>query len=274
MENELDQNDPTLTKAFERVKPDLEAMPADKIQPIRHDITAAIVLALGCLPKLRSLRRAIVSRFGEAGARYVDRLETDANACSWAHARHLPTLHGRDLEELAGHLSQVRAVFLFEVQALIALGVVNGSAIAELVGGTSYKGLYLDVAQLVAVLRAHWAVAEAKTGVTALELDRAEASAAAFATALGENEQGAASSPTADTRRRAYTRFVETYSEIRRQVTFLRWELGDADEFAPPLGASRSSKPDTEAELPPVVLPSNGLPIRPGMPGAPPFVTG
>lgn len=272
MDTRFDPNDPTLTKAFDRVRPELDAMSPDRIQPIRHDITAAIVLAMGTAPKVRALRGLVVAKFGEDAARFIDRMETTANACSWAHARHLPTLHGRDVEEMAGELSQVRSILSLEVQALIARGVVSGSALAELVGGTSYKGLYLDVVQLVAVLRSHWARAEAQTGVTGLELDRAEALATAFSTTLGENEQGALSSPTAEMRRRAYTLFVETYSEVRRQVTFLRWEIGDADDIAPPLGAGRgSSKDDEEPVAMPAPTPTNGQTPGPGMPGAPAF---
>ena len=97
--------------------------------------------------------------------------------------------------------------------------------------------------------------------------------ATAFSTTLGENEQNALSTPSADMRRRAYTRFVETYSEVRRQATLFRWDTEDVDDYAPTLGSRTSQKPgEDEAAMlmPPVLQPNTTVPA-PGMPGAPAF---
>lgn len=271
MENRFDPRDPAYTKAYDEVKTELEAIPAEKVLPIRHDILAAIFLALGTLPKTRDLRRLALAKFGEASARFIDRLETDARACGWAHAIHLTSLHGKDVEEMAGRLSQLRTILLLEVEGLIARGLLGPSVVAELVGGTSYKGLCLDVLQLASLLRRGWTELSAFTGVTSAELDEAESLANAFATTLGENEQAGASSSTADMRRRAYTRLVETYSQVRRLATFFYWERGTADEIVPPLGAGRSSKSDDEPEVVLAVQVPGKPVIAPGMPGAPPF---
>lgn len=303
-----DPNQPIYTQAFDEVHAELEAMAPEAIEPIRYDIMSAVVIALGVVPMAKRLRSAIAAKFGEEAAKNVDRLEVFARACAKAHALHLTTLHGTDLEEMAGSLGQIRTVLTLEVQALIGQKKLPASVVSELVGGTSYRGLCLDVLQLVSALRHAWTDVASHTGVTVLELDRAEALANAFTTALGQNEQGAASSPTADMRRRAYTRFVRTYSEVRRYVTYFRWEEGDADELAPPFGAGRSRRtddetptdaptdaPTTEVTGAPVTgAPVTGAPVtgapaapgettnvvtppapvRPGMPGAPPFATG
>ena len=279
-----DPNQPIYTQAFDAVRPELEAMPPERVEPIRHDIMAAIILALGTVPNARRLRPQVVAQFGEAAAQHIDRLEVVARACGKAHALHLTTLHGTDVEAMAGQLSQTRSVLLHEVEALIQSAALPSSIVGELVGGTSYRGMCLDVLQLVSALRHGWAAVSAQTGVSTLELDQAEALANAFATTLGENEQGSVGSPTADMRRRAYTLFVHTHSEVRRLVTFFRFDAGDADTLAPPLGSNRArtrSSSDTDAEptelVTPDVVPTPVVAtpdVDPGMPGAPPLAVG
>lgn len=261
----FDLEDPAYTRALEAVRPELDAMlPAD-VTPIRYDIMTIVVAALGALPRVRPLRPLAAARFGEEAAGCIDRLETDARACTLAQARHLTTLHGTDVEEMAGRLQRVRSILLPEVRALVGARLLSPSVTAELAGGTSYKGLCLDVLQLVSALRSEWAAVSGRTGVTGAELDQAEALASAFSTVLGESEVGSFASPTAELRRRAYSRFVRTYGQVRRLVTFFRWEAGDADEVLPPLGAGRSRGADDEPPAPSFP----GAP--PGMPGASPL---
>jgi hypothetical protein len=273
MDTRFDAHQPLATQAYEAVRPELEAMRPEDVEPIRHDIMDAMVTALGAAAKVQGLRERARAKFGEEAAQVIDRLESDARACGKAHAIHLLTLHGTDVDDMAGRLSQTRAVLLLEVQALIAIGALPSVVVAELIGGTSYKGLCLDVLQLTTALRAKWPEVESKTGVTLLEVDQAEALAARFSTVIGENEQGTVSSPTADMRRRAYTRFVRTYDEVRRLATFFHWETGDADTVLPPLGANRrTSAPADEVESS-VGTPASQTPVAPGMPGGSPFIT-
>jgi hypothetical protein len=49
-------------------------------------------------------------------------------------------------------------------------------------------------------------------------------------------------------RQQAYTQFVKTYDQVRRVVSFLRWDDGDADDIAPSLYAGRSSKKKPEVD--------------------------
>ncbi|WP_200850180.1 hypothetical protein, partial [Klebsiella pneumoniae] len=64
-------------------------------------------------------------------------------------------------------------------------------------------------------------------------------------TTLGENLQAdSSSSPSGELRRRAYSVFVQTYDEVRRAMTYVRWEEDDVDEIVPSLYAGRSRKKD------------------------------
>lgn len=229
----IENHKPYFSQSLTELTPELLAMRVEDVLPIRHDIHAAVNVALGAMRRLRQEQERVRARFGDAAAAYIDRIELTARAAAHAHAMHLTSLHGADTEVMAGRLTQLRAVLTLEVQALIARGLVPASVLAELVGGTSYKGLSLDVLQLVAILRR--TEAQAKTGVTTAELDLTETLANAFTTALGEEHVGSDTSETAEMRRRAYTLFFRTYEEARRQVAFLHWKDGRADDIAPPL---------------------------------------
>lgn len=51
-------------------------------------------------------------------------------------------------------------------------------------------------------------------------------------------------------RQQAYTLFVNAYDQIRRAISFLRWDQGDADEIAPSLFGGKKRRAATEAEPP------------------------
>lgn len=112
------------------------------------------------------------------------------------------------------------------------------------------------------------------------DVEQASADAEAFLTALGIRNQPDSGKLEAQLRDRAYTVLVRTYDEVRRLLAFLRWEEGDADRIAPSLFAGRSARkreavptgdmPTEESASP--LAPPPATPVRPGLPGADPFV--
>ena len=232
--------------------------------------------------RYRRLARAARIADPRGGSLHFDRLEPAARACIQAHAEHLIMLHGADVAEMLAALGDRRDILLLEAQSLVQKKKMAGSLLAELVGGNGYRAMAFDVVQLVGAFRQGWASIAPLTPVTSIELDQAEALANAVVTTLGENAQADSSaSPSADLRRRAYTYFVQTYDEVRRAISYLRSEVGDADDIAPALFTGRSTRrshddtPDVGTEdTVPVVTPTNGAgPVTPGMPGGSPFVS-
>jgi hypothetical protein len=284
-----DPNLPAFYRALDEVRPELEAIPSEQLLPIRVDVMTAAIGALGVAADVKPFRDRVAAELGEPVARYLDRLEGTARACSVAHAQHLMELRGEEVAELIERLSQTRRVLLLEAQGLVSQKLLRGSVLAELVGGTGYHALCLDVLQLVSALRAEWATIAGRTPVTALELDQADALANAVATTLGENERGASSSISAEMRQRAYTLFVRTYEEVRRAMTFIRWKEDDVDDIVPSLYAGKSAKskkaddkgkgddgsqPIQGATPHTSPSPTSGpAPVAPGMPGGSPFVS-
>lgn len=108
--------------------------------------------------------------------------------------------------------------------------------------------------------------------------------------AAGAKEQApAAGIEAAEIRSKIYTQFINCYDQIRRVVTYVRWDADDIDDFAPSLfagrGGSARKSPAAEPELDETEVPAkaaetaashadNDAKIPVGMPGASPFING
>ena len=274
MNQPYDTRLPSYSLALDALRIELEQIPESRLETIRLDPAEAIPLALGVSANVKRFEAEVVRLFGETAGRHIGRLELTARAFGRAHANHVIALHGKDVADMADDLARLRRVLLVEAQSLVAQKRLSSAVLAELAGGNGYKAMCLDVVQLVAAFRADWAGLESATPVTSPELDHAEALSNALFTTIGENEHAVSSSPTAAMRQRAYTLFVRTYDEVRRLVTYLRWDEDDADEIAPSLFSRRKSH-DGDDEVEPVVTPAlnGGAPVHPGMPGGSPFAT-
>lgn len=263
------------TQDLADVREELERIPASECVPINLDVRAAVFTARGVVPAVALLRAEIAAALGEEQAVFVDRLDLVARAAGAAYAQHEVLGTPPQLEPLSAEVVAARQTLLLNAQSLVARKLVEAGKLGGLRGSVGYRNQYLDVLQLVALFRNEWASLEAHTAVTAVELDRAEALANELARAVGMREQtDPATSPTALLRDRAWTLFVRTYDEVRRAVVWLRWREEDADAIAPSLWQGRGGRPAgrPESESAPSLAPT-GSPIRPGMPGASPFVS-
>lgn len=261
------------TQDLADVRGELERIAASDCVPINLDVRAAVFTARGVVPKVVPLRAEIARWLGEEQAAYVDHLDQAARAAGAAYAQHASLGNPAELEPISVEVAAVRETLLLRAESLVARGVVDGEKLGGLRGAAGYKNQYLDVLQLVAVFRSDWSRIEPHTSVTAADLDRAEGLANELSAAVGRVEQDQpASSPTALLRDRAWTHFVRTYDEVRRAVVWLRDAEEDADQIAPSLWAGRGGRASDDAVVPLPVAPT-GTPIRPGMPGSPPFAT-
>jgi hypothetical protein len=288
----IDMTTTTFTGALARIKDELLAIPIHKLRTINVDIAAAVVTIFGTLPMLRSLRPAIVAELGERHAAPIDRLELDAQAMGQAHAACLIAATSTAVQALSDEVVATREVLFADATAGVKRKLIAPSELAELRGNVGFRNQVLDLLQLIAIFRKHWAALEPRTGVKPADLDQAEQLAQRFVNALGEREQAQSSSTErTELSQRAFTNCVNTYDLVRRAVTFLRWAEGDADSIVPSLWAGRGGRrPDdattpTNTPTPVVVTPVIGTPIvadpaapaappiAPGLPGNSPFIT-
>lgn len=227
--------------ALDELSEELARIPAAKLVAVNRDVTAAAIVAIGAAPEVRRFRAEMVAQFGEEKASLVDRLEMIARAAAAAQGQHEAFSTGEDLLPLAEAVRDVRANLVAEVQSLISRRRIAKSALDRLRQSHGYRSQIADVLLLVSVLQHAWPSISGVTGLKLADLHHAEAVANELATAVGFRDQGAASS-TADLRQRAFTHLVRTYDGIRRMITYLRWEEGDADRIAPSFYAGRKGR--------------------------------
>lgn len=183
----------------------------------------------------------------------------------------------------------MRAILAADTNALATRGIVDGTKLSDLRSGTGYLDVASDLGTLVIILRENWQKVSANSGISAAELDSAEALSERLTIAYAGRSQGTTKlTEASDDRQRAFTLFVNAYDQARRAVTFLHWGEDVADKLVPSLwkgrgGRGGSSKDDSQA--PPVNGPgpaspaapspvqgtTPAAPAGPGMPGGSPF---
>jgi hypothetical protein len=270
------RDDLVAPQAVDLALPELLALDPRDLLPVNVDVGSASLVVLGAAAQIQSYRDQLVTKFGEEEAKAVDRLQLLAQVALEAHATHRQLVDlGVDVLALSNQVVEARHVLLAEVRALIARKVLSAGVIGELQGTHGYKNQCLDVLQLVSLMKRNWTLIQSKTGLPMEDIDRAEALAHQLALALGVREQGPRS-PSGDLRQRAYTLLATTYDDARRMITYLRWKERDADRIAPSLFRGRSNGRRASIAEPIAFRPEAGgedVPA-PGMPGAPPFISG
>lgn len=239
---------------FESVRPEMDALNADELVPIKLDLSAAVTTVLGVLPELRALRNQIVEELPAFNLARFDKLEAYALALAHAHAVFLSTTQPPDnLEELVESALERRETLLAEVKLLVQHGIVNDEPLARLKGAKGYKNIASDLMVLTDVLRQAWPRIEGKIFTSAQDLDGALGASRRLLRVVGVRERAPAQVADAMERRvRAFTLLARAYEDARRAVTYLRAAAGDADAIAPSLypGRPRPRKSAVDAREP------------------------
>ncbi len=254
--DEADEASAVGAAAFARVRADIEALPAEQARRINVYVPTAVAIALGVLPKLSTLREAMLALPG--GAAGLDKLQDYALAALYAHALTLPFGEGDTrLRALLAEAAPLRERLLASAELLARFGLFDATHVAAIRNGTGYLDTAQDLTALASLFLSSWAEIGAKTPLTLDEIERAEKLGPLLVVAFGRRLQGTdgAGDPSEAHERlvRAYTLFFNAYDHCRRAVTFLRWGEGDVGDFAPTLKQSqrrRGGAPDDEAEGP------------------------
>jgi hypothetical protein len=280
--------------AYERLSPELAAVPHGELVPINVDVPTAITTVLGAMPEITALRPRVVAELPQFDIAKFDRMQDYALALGHAQAIYLAASEPQEaLPELAEQAYKAREQLASDATALSNRGFIDGKKLAELKGGTGYRSVAFDLFALVTMLREKWSAISGKTALAPAELDTAEQLADRLITAVGQREQAPAVVGVAsENRQRAFTLFVKAYDDVRRAVAFLRWHEADAESIAPSIYAGRNggSRRKSNAEQPSVgtdtpAAPAPGpsgsvstdVPATPagtGLPGSSPFVNG
>jgi hypothetical protein len=269
-------------EAFQRVLPELRALPETEYVQIHLDIPAAVAQALGVIPEIRAIR-PLVERLPDYNLERFDRLEDYTLALGHAHAIYMAAkAPPRSLEQLGEEAIETRDLLLSAIKTLIKYKLIQHTPVEEIGTQTGYRSSAFDLLALVHILREHWVTVANKTPVTTAELEKAEVLADRLLTAVGAREQAPVNvSIAAQDRSAAFTLFISTYDDARRAATFFRWKKNDAERLVPSLYPGRPRRrrgdpkenestaaaqdPELEAES----RPGTDIPV--GMPGSNPL---
>ncbi len=145
------------------------------------------------------------------------------------------------MQPLLEEATALRARLLGDAEALAARGLLDLESVQAIRSGQGNLDTANDLVALSALMGASWAKIENKTAATAEEVHRAGDLGPLLIAALGVREHGARATPAeaADRKVRAFTLFTAAYDQVRRGVTYLRWDEGDAESLAPSLYKGR-----------------------------------
>ena len=259
--------------AFASIQTELAALDASELATINLDIPQSVSIALGALPGLSPHRAALVTHLPTFSVRLWDRLESYALAAWYAHLLALPAgSPGSPVKPLLEEAAKLRQDLLADAEALARRGLVDAAAVKEIRAGQGNIDTANDLVALSALFLAAWSNVENKTAATMEDAIRAGDLGARLLAALGVREHGLpAPAESADRRVRAYTLFVRAYDQVRRALTYLRWDEGDADRIAPSLYKGRGGRPSPDNEGDAPDAPEEPVaPVAPAAPVAPP----
>jgi hypothetical protein len=270
--------------AYTRLLSEIDAVPEEMLVPVTIDVMTAVTTAYGVAKHLGPFVD-VAKKLPDFDPTSFTKIRDYALALSRAQTLHLnATAPPETLSERVQEAMAAREFLLNDARSLAQHGLVEPSRVADIARLLGHRGVAFDVARLVDVFSENWKAIQGKTVVTYERLKTYETLSQQLLDDVGERTVApAAPSMTSERRQRAFTLFVNTYDQVRRAVTFLRWEQGDVDQIAPSLYAGRGNgnhraPPPEPAPAPtpvPQVAPVATAPVAhaaPGLPGSSPFL--
>lgn len=292
---------PRFRLAFEKLLPELEAIPESELVTVNLEVQAGIGTVFALMPGIRA-RRAEVAKVVHADFDLsgFDRLEEYALALGHTHGLFLWA--GQPLrtpDALTEEALEARGLLASDAEALSRRKLLNKAQVDAIRGRSGHRNLGYDLLAWVGLFREHWPSIAGRTATSLEEIEGFELLADRLIAALTEKERSDLKlSKAAELRKRAFTAFIRAYDDVRRLVTFARWKEKDADKIAPSLyallnkprgGATKEMEDDdttdpvVEPELftpssAPLAAPASAVsavtavaPVKEGLPGGSPF---
>ncbi len=243
MPTDLRMPDPSPAEAFvargrealKLLRPQMDALTEAELVPINVDVTMAVSRALGVLPAVAAMRERIRTCCPQSDQDAIDQLEDRAYAASSANGAHetATTVPG-EFDAVVTEVFDARNVLLQVGRGLVACNIIKAEQLGGLNGGRGYRESAADLIALTDLYSERWSAIEGRVPFQEGQVTHARAVAERLAAMVGVRElMPEHSTPTADTRIRAFTLLDRAYDELRRAITYLRWREDDADVIAP-----------------------------------------
>lgn len=247
--------------AFESTRAERDALTADRLVPTNLDVGAGALTAIAAVRRLAPFLLAICAKGPEVAAA-IRNLLTYAHAAFYAnYVYQHASPSTEEFQRLLATLVKQRTRAFGVLQMCVAFGILDESVLAGLREGSGHRDTLEDVGAAEQLIRERWASLEGTKLLTIADLDEMRATTVKFATVLAEKESVATvATEAANDRQRAFTLLARAYDQVRRALTYIRWEEGDADEIAPSLwvrpGGGRRTSSDVARPAEPVATPT------------------
>jgi len=271
--------------AFERVRPEAEALMLDQLSVLNVDLLSATSIAIGVAPGILKFRERMAT-LPEFQIRSVDSLEDYAKASWYVYITNLPMPEGREVQNLEEEGKTLREKLLVWCAPLVSIGMFSQAAVDKIKEGSGKKDMASDLVSLVTLFRSRWDEVRPICGVSEENLARAsKIGPALFALVSRRENEPSLTIPDGTLRvRRFWTLLDRAYGQCRRAIEYLQYGQGDIDTIIPSLrrntGVRRAPEEQTPALAPAVVAPP-AVTVPPAVPvssgpvvgnGASPFV--
>lgn len=233
-------------RAFESVRTEIAAVPAEALHSINLDVSRAARQGLVVAERLVPLFPEL-STMSHLDFARVEKLPTYALALLCAHEQaELPDERAVPLAELLVEAVPLRADLLETAEMLGHFGLVSSERVAFIRSGHGHADTAADLQALGVLLGGAWPSIKDKVVITRAQVDRAIPLSALLQQAIGvreaEDDPLKARTDPRHVRVQAFTLFVGAYDECRRGVSHLRWHEGDAAEIVPSLYPRRGGR--------------------------------
>ncbi len=258
---DLVKDEALVADGFERVKADLLAVPAERLERVNVDVQSATRTILGALPEIKALRERIVKELPQFDITSFDKLEDYVQAFKYAQSGfQIATEPADELNALTEAGNELRERLLADANALTLYKLFDGSQLEMLKGGNGFNNLAEDLELLSRAMLANWSKIQGKALTPLEDVQTASRIGLRLTRLAGLREQGPARLAEAtELRQRAFHVVVRTYEEARDAIRFLRRREGDLEDIAPTLYSGRGRRRSTEEEPEPEVSPNPSL---------------
>jgi hypothetical protein len=240
--------------AFERVRADVEALPASEMVRITAHVPTVVSIAIGALPNLEAAREQIARQLPFFDLSELDKLPAYTRALYHAYLLTLPSADAQaGLQTLLTEAAPLRERLLVVAEGLVHFDLADRERVASIRRGNGHLDTANDLVALAHLFQSTDSSVLARTLLTTAEIERASELGWAIVSALGQRRVGTNGAGTPNVYEDACVRLfrlvVRTYDQGRRALAYLRWSEGDLNEKMPSL-YSRSRGRRAVVEVP------------------------
>jgi hypothetical protein len=230
--------------AFARLAHERAALDAGTVRPLALNPLRVVQLVLARAPDIAGLEPAMAAAFTPEARKAMIKADLPTFALAVLHAyqqlRSLSTTPDA-FDQLVHDCEAERDELLHWAPVGVSWRLYPQSKVDSVLPGTGYLDLADDLGVLGNLLLSVWEQLAPHVDLKKSAVEKALVLAQQLLGQLGTRGQNAALEKAVQDYRASLQLLVNAYDEARRQVSFLRWHEGDADQYAPSLFQTRGA---------------------------------